>query len=97
MNKPLAPAGPYRAAFGAIHHDSGPGYVFTVDPPHMAPEVAEALNAQLALGEVLEALKGIVRLSEMGFEESLRQPEETGNFAAFERAKAAIANVEGRR
>lgn len=42
---------------------------------------------------LLEALQGMVRLSEMGFLESLNEPEENGNFAAFERAKRAIANA----
>jgi hypothetical protein len=43
-------AGPYRAEHGAIHHsDMGPGFIFTVDPPAFAEDVAEALNVRAAL------------------------------------------------
>lgn len=45
--------------------------------------------------EAVKALKEMVRLSEMGFEESMAQPEENGNFAAFERAKAALSVLAG--
>ena len=37
--------GPFRAEFGAIHHEDDAGFLFTVTPPHAAGEVAKALNA----------------------------------------------------
>lgn len=36
--------GPYRAEFGAIHHEDAPGFLFTVAPATAADEVARALN-----------------------------------------------------
>jgi hypothetical protein len=36
--------GPYRAEFGAIHHEDNPGFLFTLSPPTAADEVARALN-----------------------------------------------------
>ncbi|PZU62193.1 MAG: hypothetical protein DI552_00375 [Brevundimonas sp.] len=35
---------PYRAEFGAIHHEDAPGFLFTVNPAHAADEVARAMN-----------------------------------------------------
>ncbi len=41
--------GPYRAEFGAVYRDGlGAGFVFTVDPPAFAEDVADALNFQVA-------------------------------------------------
>jgi hypothetical protein len=37
-----------------------------------------------------EALAGMIRLADMGLEESLREPEEHGNYAAYNRAVAAL-------
>lgn len=42
---PATAPGPYREEFGAIHHASAPGFLFTVNPPIWAKEVAEGLNA----------------------------------------------------
>jgi len=39
----------------------------------------------------IEALEGMIRLADMGLEESLREPEENGNYAAYNRAKEALA------
>jgi hypothetical protein len=36
--------GPYSAAFGAIHHEDAPGFLFTVAPDTAAPGVADAMN-----------------------------------------------------
>jgi len=38
------PAGPYSARYGAIHHTSSVGFLFTVSPPKHAETVARALN-----------------------------------------------------
>ena len=35
---------PYRADFGAIHHEAGSGFLFTVNPAVAAPSVAAMLN-----------------------------------------------------
>lgn len=43
------------------------------------------------------ALDDILRLSDMGFEESMQQPEDNGNFAAYNRARAALANYRASR
>jgi hypothetical protein len=43
------PRTPYRAADGAIYHeDMGTGFLFTVNPPNLAVQVAYALNAAAA-------------------------------------------------
>lgn len=36
--------GPYRAEFGAIHHEDRAGFLFTVTPAKFADDVADALN-----------------------------------------------------
>jgi hypothetical protein len=43
-----------------------------------------------ALEEVTNACSDMIRLADMGLEESLTEPEEDGNFAAYNRAKAAV-------
>jgi len=41
--------GPYRAEFGAIHHEGQAGFLFTISgPPGNAKNVAEALNVMVA-------------------------------------------------
>lgn len=40
------------------------------------------------------ALSEMLRLADMGFEESLREPEESGNYAAYNRAKEILAESE---
>ncbi|KAK0351726.1 hypothetical protein LTR94_023822 [Friedmanniomyces endolithicus] len=40
--------GPYRADFGAIHHEADVGFLFTVTPASAAEEVAQALNVYSA-------------------------------------------------
>lgn len=50
-------------------------------PPHPAPVDSD---------EAVRLLRGIVRLSEMGFEASMREPEEDGNYAVYTRAKAFL-------
>ena len=50
-------------------------------PPHPAPVDSD---------EAVRLLRGIVRLSEMGFEASMREPEEDGNYAVYNRAKAFL-------
>jgi hypothetical protein len=49
--------GPYRAEFGAIHREGARGFIFTVNTPDYAAEVASALNAELLVPDLLEALK----------------------------------------
>lgn len=44
--------GPYRAEFGAIHHEAARGFLFTVSPPEHAETVAEALNRSEALRDL---------------------------------------------
>lgn len=36
---------PYRAEFGAVHHENATGFLFTVTPPEHAQIVADALNS----------------------------------------------------
>lgn len=43
-----------------------------------------------AESEVVEALREMIRLADMGLEESLKEPEENGNFAAYQRAKRVL-------
>lgn len=50
-------------------------------PPHPAPVDSD---------EAVRLLRGIVRLSEMGFDASMREPEEDGNYAVYTRAKAFL-------
>lgn len=38
-------SGAYTAEFGAVSHSSSRGFLFQVDPPTLAQEVAEAMNA----------------------------------------------------
>jgi hypothetical protein len=59
-----------------------------------APE--RQANARLiaAAPDMYAALKEILRLADLGFEQSLKEPEENGNFAAYERARAALAKAE---
>ncbi len=49
---------------------------------------AETLRARL--GELDGALREMIRLADMGFEESMKEPEENGNYAAYTRAKRAL-------
>lgn len=42
-------------------------------------------------GQAVEVLREMVRLADLGFEASLAEPEENGNFAIYERAKRLIA------
>lgn len=53
----LVPDGPYRAEFGAIHHEDQAGFLFTVTPTAFADDVAHALNvnAMLAAAPALPA------------------------------------------
>lgn len=66
----------------------------------LTPEEAQTFIAEVCTAlhpsreEMLAALKEMVRLSEMGFEASLREPIENGNYAAYERARAVIAKAE---
>jgi len=53
-------SGPYRAEFGAVHHEDATGFLFTVSPPQSAVVVAEALNAGLVTAELALALKTLV-------------------------------------
>jgi hypothetical protein len=48
-----------------------------------------------AAPELYEACEAMIRLADMGLEESLREPEEGGNYAAYNRAKAALAKARG--
>lgn len=43
--------------------------------------------------EAISALREMVRLADMGFEASLKEPEENGNYAAYERAKRVLAGL----
>jgi Lar family restriction alleviation protein len=45
--------------------------------------------------EMREALRNMIRLADMGFEESMREPEENGNYVAYTRAKAALSLADG--
>lgn len=55
---------------------------------------AEPLAGGDAVQELYESMRGMLRLSEMGYEQSLQEPEENGNFAAYERAKRSISTYE---
>jgi hypothetical protein len=52
-----------------------------------------ALRAQLA--QAAEALEWMIRLADMGFEESMKEPQENGNFAAYENAKRVVVSITG--
>jgi hypothetical protein len=54
-------------------------------------------NARLiaAAPELYEAVADMIRLADMGLEESLREPQDSGNYAAYNRAKAALAKARG--
>lgn len=45
------------------------------------------------IGELVEALKSMIRLSDMGFEESMKEPEENGNYVSYNKAKTALAKA----
>lgn len=42
--------------------------------------------------EAVEIIREMVRLADMGFDESMKEPEENGNFAVYERAKQFLAD-----
>lgn len=44
--------------------------------------------------EAVNVIRDLVRLADMGFEASLREPEENGNYATYERAKRFLAAVD---
>lgn len=55
-------------------------------------------NAYLwaAASDMAAALRDMIRLADMGLDESLGEPEENGNYAAYNRAAAALAKAEGK-
>jgi hypothetical protein len=50
-----AKRGPYTAAFGAIHHEDAPGFLFTVAPESAAEGVADAMNRAYAAEQAAKA------------------------------------------
>ncbi len=46
------PRTPYRAEHGAIHNETCTGFVFIIDPPEFAQEVANALNLAAQVGDL---------------------------------------------
>jgi hypothetical protein len=61
----------------------------------VARAALSATNSE-AVSELVEALREMLRLADMGLEESLREPEENGNYAAYTRAKALLAKLGSR-
>lgn len=57
-------------------------------------DMTEAKHTPALIERAREAIRGMLRLADMGFEESLREPEENGNFAAYNRAKAVLAELD---
>jgi hypothetical protein len=61
--------------------------------PHVADAVLALHPSRASVVEALRgavsAIDGMVRLADMGFADSLKEPEENGNFAAYEQAKRA--------
>lgn len=63
--------------------------------PCLSPQTKANAHLIAAAPDLYEACAAMVRLSQMGLEESLREPEENGNYAAFNRAVAALAKARG--
>lgn len=57
-------------------------------PPIAWKDRAESAEARVK--ELEAGLREMIRLADMGYEASLREPEENGNFAAYERARALL-------
>lgn len=53
MSAPKHFRGPYRAEFGAIHHEAERGFLFAVEPAHVADMVADAQNKADAAPDLL--------------------------------------------
>jgi hypothetical protein len=60
----------------------------------LAAADARSETLQKERDEAVRLLKGMLRLSKMGFEESLKEPEENGNFAVFEHAAAFLSSLQ---
>lgn len=90
----MAEVGPYRAEFGAIHHESHTGFLFTVSPADRAPDVAKAMNDADASADLLFHLKDMTKRFERAL---VASGNTTPEFAAVatQKARAAIARAEG--
>lgn len=55
VSVPVEPTGPYRAEFGAIHHQADAGFLFSIHPESAAKEVARAMNHAFAVEAALSA------------------------------------------
>lgn len=60
-------------------------------PPDTIAEEMRGEGVRAGRDEATEIIRNLVRLADMGFEESMREPEENGNFAWYERAKRYLA------
>lgn len=86
-------AKPYRAQFGAIHRGGFGGFLFTVQPPEFAEDVAHGLNAEIVALDLLEALQAMVAAEvEYMIINKLGDPEKQHNIKL---ARAAIAKALG--
>lgn len=83
--------------FGYISEDTSAHRLPIFELSTILERPAEELRAYARLftaaPDMLEALKAMLRLADMGFEESLREPEVNGNFAAYELARAALSKA----
>jgi hypothetical protein len=52
--------GPYRAQFGAVHHEEMTGFLFTFPSQATAAQVAEGLNAAMLLPDLVAAARRAV-------------------------------------
>lgn len=53
--------------------------------------IVEALHDNASFSEAVAVVREMVRLADMGLEESLKEPEENGNYSAYLRAKRFLA------
>jgi len=65
---------------------------------HRNPDGLDAADMLTSQAQTIAALRSalgeMLRLADMDFEESLREPEENGNYAAYNRARAALSQQE---
>lgn len=55
--------------------------------PFIAGWVVEPLYDANTMAEAVAAISDMVRLADMGLEDALKEPEEKGSYAAYQRAK----------
>jgi len=89
-------------AVGENMHAAGEAELARISQRHIiqkirAKQAAKPTGSALPVAQPQQAveavalLRDMVRLSEMGFEQSMLEPEENGNFVTFNRAKAFLA------